>query len=209
MADTYPKIMHGVHGLIGRGEANYLNSIGADMGEGIYIDLGTFRGRSAVCMADSFRKANLKDTKVWTLDTFDRRALSSRWSKDNLEPRRRGNLPRPESTKKAAMEVERIAEVQEVMDSRGLSDYVRIISSETTVVPKDLDRPVRFVFIDADHSYDGCMTDWFAWKDLVADDGAVAFHDSHLPGVAKTHELHLFGWEQIHAVQSITVWRRT
>ena len=202
MAESYPKIMHGVHGLIGRGEANYLNSIGADMGEGIYIDLGTFRGRSAVCIADSFRRANLKDSKVWTLDTFDRRALSSRWSKDNLEPTNPG---KPASSAEPA----RIAEVQEVMDTRGLSDYVKIISSETSVVPKELDRPVRFVFIDADHSYDGCMTDWFAWKDLVADDGAVAFHDSHLPGVAKTHELHLFGWEQFHAVQSITVWQRT
>lgn len=202
MGEGYPKIMHGVHGLIGRGEANYLNSIGADMGEGIYIDLGTFRGRSAVCIANSFRRADLKVSQVWTLDTFDRRALSTRWSTDNLEPKNPGKPPGTPETK-------RIVEVEEVMASRGLSDYVRIISSETSVIPKELNLPVRFVFIDADHSYDGCRIDWFAWRNHVAEDGAVAFHDSHLPGVAKTHELHMEGWRKFHSVQSITVWRRT
>lgn len=38
--------------------------------------------------------------------------------------------------------------------------------------------PVDFVFIDADHSYQGLRGDWEAWRDLIAPGGIVALHDS-------------------------------
>ncbi len=40
--------------------------------------------------------------------------------------------------------------------------------------------PVDFVFIDADHTYDGLRSDWEAWSHLIAAGGIVALHDSCL-----------------------------
>jgi predicted O-methyltransferase YrrM len=39
-------------------------------------------------------------------------------------------------------------------------------------------RPIEFVFIDADHSWEGLSGDWNAWSGLVARGGVVALHDS-------------------------------
>ena len=35
-----------------------------------------------------------------------------------------------------------------------------------------------FIFIDGDHSEQGSLQDWLAWKDLVQPGGIVAIHDS-------------------------------
>jgi predicted O-methyltransferase YrrM len=39
------------------------------------------------------------------------------------------------------------------------------------------DRRVDFLFIDGDHSYEGVRTDFELYRQLLADDGLVAFHD--------------------------------
>lgn len=38
--------------------------------------------------------------------------------------------------------------------------------------------PVDLVFIDGDHSYEGCLSDWETWHRHVAPRGFVAFHDA-------------------------------
>lgn len=42
--------------------------------------------------------------------------------------------------------------------------------------------PVDFLFIDGDHRYQGVRGDWEAWRDHVAQDAIVAFHDSRETG---------------------------
>jgi len=44
--------------------------------------------------------------------------------------------------------------------------------------------PVDLVFIDGDHSYEGCREDWATWRDHVAQGGWAAFHDARagMPG---------------------------
>lgn len=39
-------------------------------------------------------------------------------------------------------------------------------------------KPIDFIFIDGDHSYDGLRVDWEAWSGLVGVGGVVALHDS-------------------------------
>ena len=39
-------------------------------------------------------------------------------------------------------------------------------------------KPVDLLFIDGDHSYDGCMSDFGMYHDLVAEDGMIVFHDT-------------------------------
>lgn len=42
-----------------------------------------------------------------------------------------------------------------------------------------------FVFIDGDHSYEGCAADIDAYRPLVKEGGLLAGHDHHWPGVAQ------------------------
>ncbi len=81
------------------------------------------------------------------------------------------------------------------------------------------DRPVDFVFIDGDHSYEGLRADWEGWSSLVATGGIVALHDS-CPSAARgieeagsviyTNEviLHDPRFEMIETVDTLTVLRR-
>ncbi|HVG18150.1 MAG TPA: class I SAM-dependent methyltransferase [Blastocatellia bacterium] len=41
-------------------------------------------------------------------------------------------------------------------------------------------RPIDFLFIDGDHSYEGCMQDWDEWSNFVPEGGVVAFHDARV-----------------------------
>lgn len=41
--------------------------------------------------------------------------------------------------------------------------------------------PVDLVFVDGDHSYEGCLEDWEVWHPHVRPGGAIAFHDSRGP----------------------------
>ena len=41
-------------------------------------------------------------------------------------------------------------------------------------------KPIDFLFIDGDHSYESCMRDWQDWSSFVTTGGVVAFHDARL-----------------------------
>ena len=47
-------------------------------------------------------------------------------------------------------------------------------------VSKDWQKYVDFLFIDGDHSYDGCLKDWMEWSPFIVKNGIVAFHDGRI-----------------------------
>lgn len=48
----------------------------------------------------------------------------------------------------------------------------------SATVARDWSDPVDLVFVDGDHSEEGCATDWEAWHGFVEPGGAVLFHDA-------------------------------
>jgi MMP 1-O-methyltransferase len=82
---------------------------------------------------------------------------------------------------------------------------------------------VDLVFIDGDHSEDGCELDWLSWQGFVAPGGRVVFHDARagvtggrgLPGPTAVVARHLRrgespGWEIAgEADRTVTVRRAT
>ncbi|HNO79502.1 MAG TPA: class I SAM-dependent methyltransferase [Phycisphaerae bacterium] len=46
-------------------------------------------------------------------------------------------------------------------------------------------KPIRVLFIDADHSYEGVRDDFENWHSHVAPGGLIIFHDHHFPGVKR------------------------
>jgi len=59
----------------------------------------------------------------------------------------------------------------------GLTDDVNVLCATSEEAVKNWDRPIRFLFIDADHSYEACLKDYSLWAPHVAECGLIAFHD--------------------------------
>jgi predicted O-methyltransferase YrrM len=45
-------------------------------------------------------------------------------------------------------------------------------------VAQDFDKKIDLMFIDGDHSYEACLTDWQSWNEFLKKDAIVVFHDS-------------------------------
>ena len=56
----------------------------------------------------------------------------------------------------------------------------------TEAAPLIADGSLDFIFIDADHSYEGCSADIEAWRGKVRRGGIIAGHDFNWPTVAKS-----------------------
>ena len=66
----------------------------------------------------------------------------------------------------------------------GYSDRAGIIKDYTTSAAEHFaEESLDFVFIDADHGYEGCLRDIKAWAGKVKPGGRVMGHDIHFPTV--------------------------
>lgn len=68
----------------------------------------------------------------------------------------------------------------------GLADRIQMRVGLTTEMADRHDgRAVRFLLIDADHSYDGVKADFECWSPLVAPGGYIVFHDYAIADVRR------------------------
>lgn len=72
-----------------------------------------------------------------------------------------------------------------------LDTYVKpIVSSSSDAAQQWSGSPIRLLFIDGDHSYEGTQADFNAWEQFIPQGGFVAFHDvsDDWPGVKRFFE---------------------
>lgn len=114
--------------------------------EGECVEIGAWKGRSTCWIAEGAKK-------VIVVDTFDGGPM--------LKKEANGNI---------------FDEFKENIESRGLYGKVRVIVGDSSKSAKNWIYPVKMLFIDGDHSYEGVKKDWEAWrKHLVK--GAIVFFD--------------------------------
>lgn len=182
----YPKIMYGVKGHLSRKEARLLRDTPGRLGDGNYFELGTFCGKSALCIADGIHISGIKG-HLTTIDAYDldlglelnpRKAkycLSTRWD---------------------------IAETH--FKERGMSKYITMVKDYTQLAAvRFKDTEVLFMFIDGDHEYTGVKADFEAWAPLIKSGGEIAFHDTHLDGPGRV--VAESGWPITTIVDTIKV----
>jgi predicted O-methyltransferase YrrM len=63
-------------------------------------------------------------------------------------------------------------------------------------------RPVDFLFIDGDHTYEGVKQDFRTYSGLLSDDGLVALHDI-VPGRARLDEFRALGRSEVQCVGEV------
>jgi predicted O-methyltransferase YrrM len=84
---------------------------------------------------------------------------------------------------------QRIAHVEVETVENAKVRWVRMTGVEAgRLWSTESDEPIEFVFIDAEHSWDGISGDWSAWSHLVGAGGIVALHDSRVNPGGVTNE---------------------
>jgi predicted O-methyltransferase YrrM len=71
-----------------------------------------------------------------------------------------------------------IAQGEVDRSGNGSVRWLRTTGAEAARTSAVLAAPFDFVFIDADHTYEGLRRDWTSWSPLVARGGVIALHDS-------------------------------
>lgn len=153
---------HGVEGYLDYNEGEFLYWLAQRAGPGAVVELGSYKGRSTICLAQGCRD-NVLDTYVYAVDHFEGEPLLTNTYADYQS----GNY------EEALAENLREADVWEwVLIKKGPTHEVCV------------DKPVSLIFIDADHSYEAVKKDWVAWSTSLGVWGVAAFHDREIPGVA-------------------------
>jgi predicted O-methyltransferase YrrM len=79
-----------------------------------------------------------------------------------------------------------LAKFHETVRASGMEARVHThVGLTTEMADRHCGRPIRFLFIDADHSYDGVKADFEAWSPYVAPGGFIVFHDYAIPDVQR------------------------
>jgi predicted O-methyltransferase YrrM len=122
---------------------------------GLALEVGSYKGKSSCCLAAGLRK----DARLACVDTWMIHAL-----------------PYDLTTDMMPLFLESSSSYRKMIEThRGLS----------AAVAASWNRPIDLLFVDGDHSYDGCGSDIRAWLPFVRPGGWVAFHDSAEVGVSR------------------------
>lgn len=123
---------------------------------GIAVEVGSFKGKSSAYLASGLKAPG---ARLACVDVWENRAMPFDPPEDVL----------PEFERN-------VARYREKIDiHRGLS----------TDVAATFPALIDVLFIDGDHSFEGCSADIDAWLPRVRRGGHIAFHDSSQEGVAR------------------------
>ena len=152
------------------------------LGPGMYVELGCYKGGSAICIAKGIQDSGVGALLI-TVDAFDGHALNPKYA---------GTFS--------------IETVRASFDKEGVSSFIIPIQGLTADVAADYSNTeFNFLFIDADHEYAGCKADFEAWSPLVKSGGEIAFHDNDQQNVQRV--LSEIPWSKVE-VEKLTVFTK-
>lgn len=127
---------------------------------GLIVELGSYKGRSTICLAQSGRK-------VWAVDHFKGEAF------EEVNDKRNVKADHLSGTYSDAF----LTNLQRF-------DYgnVRVLQQDTAAGPPEA-VSVDLLFVDAAHDYPSVTADLAAWEPYMAPRGVIAFDDVNFPGV--------------------------
>ena len=160
------------------GEKEILRDIPRIVGGGGLINLGDLEGGSAILLAQGLEHNKL-DGHVYTVDAY-------RGIKKKNRVRRKAVENRIES---------------------GVGHHITMIENTTNDALLLFTGRYKFLFIDADHSYEGVKNDWLNYSPLI--DGMVAFHDTNQEPADRVIREHVTkDWKLEYWVNRIKIFSR-
>lgn len=120
-----------------------------------FVEVGTWMGKSIVYLAEKIKESG-KNIKLYGVDKFIV----------------------TECTAKSGEKVNTDFYTEYLKNIQPVADYITTIKNDSVEAAKEFeDNSLDFVFIDADHSYEGCLRDIAAWFPKVKSEGVIAGHD--------------------------------
>lgn len=122
----------------------------------IFVEIGTWKGKSAIYMAEEINKYN-KNIKFYTIDLFEVR----------------------EGYDKISDNVIGSSFYNEVLGNiNPVKEYINIIKGNSSDIAKKFkDNSIDFLFIDGDHTYSGVKRDLENWFPKIKSGGVIGGHD--------------------------------
>lgn len=162
------------------GELHYLYRTPLCLGKGNYANLGVYHGASTHALAHG---AAVHGGHVFGVDIFERTKST------------------PRVVRKEALDAE--------FQKRGLERFVTLHEGSTNECADRLsDYRFKFIFIDADHSYEAVLEDIQRWCPLLEPDGLLSLHDTFKVDIDRAITEELGGWELVDHVYTIKTFRR-
>ena len=145
-----------VPGHLGENEARFLSLVAACApATGAIVEIGSFKGRSTVMLA--------KVASHYSLGPIV-----------SIDPHNSPEL----FDLKANPQASSYTDFLHSLASAGVTDHVEVHVSCSAAVAPSWTRPIRFLWIDGDHSYEGAKTDLDGFLPHLVPGGIVAFHDA-------------------------------
>ncbi len=130
-------------------------------GIGAIVEIGSFMGKSTCWLAIGSLEGNRE--KVVAIDHFE-----------GSEEHQADGTAQSEAIVSTGTSYPQFLEnIKKV----GVADHVVPFKGSSQEAAKDWEGPIRLLFIDGDHSYEGCKRDFWLWAPFVVPGGIIAIHD--------------------------------
>jgi hypothetical protein len=123
--------------------------------EGVTVEIGSFKGKSTVGLAALSAHYGLGP--IVSIDPHNAPSVTDPMLGDNLSS---------------------FEDFRSALCKAGLEDQVEIHRALSCQVSKDWSRPIRFLWIDGDHTHAGAKLDFELFSPYLVDGGLVALHDT-------------------------------
>lgn len=156
-------------------EIQFLSWLGAQLTDRQdYIEIGSYRGQSVCAVGCGVRSSGAVGVRLFAIDL---------WTS-----KKGGKRTNPKYSSKGTWKL-----FNQNLAAFGLSDQVKAVMDESVHASTRRGRPIHLLYIDGDHSYEGCLADFNAWSHFVPVGGTIAFHDykTRFRGVTNVIEQHV------------------
>lgn len=149
------KTKNSINGWLTNKEATVLYNLAKNCPQNkAIVEIGSWKGRSTVCLASGSSKGN--KAKIYAIDPH---------TGSNEHKRKLG-------------EVWTFDEFKENIKIAGLTEYVTPLVKTSEEASKTFDKEIGVLFIDGDHSFEAVKQDLELWFPKVTDGGMIVFHDA-------------------------------
>ena len=148
------RLTDGVSGWLTDREREFLALAAAcPVAEGVILEIGSFRGRSTIVLSKASSLTDATDIVA-------------------VDPLTYCGPGEPDDDGEAARSI-----FNANLERAGVREQVEFHQTYSQDLGKDWDRPIRLLWIDGDHSYEGAKRDFDTFAPYLADGAIIAFHD--------------------------------
>ena len=191
-----PKVLAEVPGWLTSEEALLLYSLARDWpGSGRIVEVGSFQGRSTICLAAGLLDRQDDTSSMLSVDTH----LGS------VEHQPGESAFHPNTLNRANGRIDTLALLMSNLRRFSVASRVEVSVSTSIEAARIHTGKIRLLFIDADHSEDAVMSDVVEWGRHLDSTACLVLHDVGAwrgPTVVALHLLKTGKWEVIKRSES-------